>query len=274
MTPKRSSHASDQLAGGARAERTCEAVVAVAGRRWVLPEEEDHGPEVAHPGGATRTDVVPEVARREPGAQLDAVPGPERGGRAGGAPHLVEQREHRIADVVVLEIEPLVERHQVVDRAAVVVHRALRTPGRSRRVHDVGEVELSRRVARHGLVAEDVGEGVRGDAGGHLYRFLRLADDDEVTDVGERDRAEALQPASVDDKDRGAGVLKDVLEKRTPVLDVDRHLDRPQPDARVPGGEVVVARRQHRRDPVSRPGADGQRSRPPSGRHARRDPRR
>ena len=49
----------DQLAGGARAERTREAVVAVAGRGWVLPEEEDHGPEVAHPGGATRRGCRP-----------------------------------------------------------------------------------------------------------------------------------------------------------------------------------------------------------------------
>src|SRR6185312_9153440 len=115
----------------ARAERARQPVLAVAARGRVLPEEEDDGAEVAHPRRPARANVIPEPTRREAGTQLHPIAGPEGGGGAGRTSHLVEEREHRIADIVVSEFEPFDERHDVVDRAAVVVDRALGAPGRS-----------------------------------------------------------------------------------------------------------------------------------------------
>ena len=243
-----------ELRRGTRAERAGEPVLAVARRRRVLPEEENDGAEVAHPRRAAGIDVVPEPARRESRAELDPVAGPEGGSRAGRPPHLVEEGEHRVADVVVAEVEPLHERHDVVDRAAVVVHRALRAPGRAGRVHDVREVELSRSTARNWVVFAEVRERVRRDA---LRRLaVLLAHDDEVADVRELHGAEAVEPARVHHEDARARVAEDVLEEGAAVLDVDRDLDRPEPDDRVPGRQVVVARRQHRGDPIAGPRAE------------------
>ena len=116
----------DQLARRAGAERPRQSVVGVRRCGRLASQVGDDGAEVAHPRRPAAAQVVPEPAHREGPPQHHRVADPEGGRRTRRAAHLVEQREHRVADVAVGEVEALDERHDVVQRADVVVHDALR----------------------------------------------------------------------------------------------------------------------------------------------------
>ena len=93
--------------------------------------------------------------------------------------------------------------------------------------------------------------------GRRLDCLLRLADDDEVPDRRRARSSQALQPARVDDRIVAPESCRMCSRNVPRYSTFDRHLHRPEPDAGVPGREVVVPVRQHRRDAIAPARAEG-----------------